>query len=172
MEVPLRHRIDHGTGKALFHSLFYPFQDHVIAPLSPDGIVGSGGSPIQGKGQKINVVAGNPIQDIMEEIAVGINGNGFKPQLLGCLDGHGKVRVKGGLPAQKNEVGGKGPGGKKTQPGLDGLYIKGVCPVLVLIDIAMAAGKIALCQDMEKEIGRLPGKRNGLLLHTIPCIAW
>jgi hypothetical protein len=114
MEVPLRHRIDHGAGKSFFGRLFYPFQDLFITSLSPDGIIRSGCGPVQGKGQKIDVIAGNPIQDIMEEIAVGINGNGFKTKSLGLFNGQGKVRMKGGFPAQVNEIGRGGFSGKKT----------------------------------------------------------
>jgi hypothetical protein len=133
--------------------LLQAFHDFFKTSLPPDGIIGFFCGAIQGEGQKINIVAGNFIQDIMKEIPVGINGNGFEAGFFRRFDSQGKIRVEGGFSTEKNEIGCGGFIRKKGKPGLNRPDIKGIGSVLFLIDIAMDTGKVAFGQDMKKKIG-------------------
>ena len=91
----------------------------------------------------------------MEKVSVCINGNGFETDFFGCFDCQKKVRVKGGFSAKINEIRRGGFILKKGEPGCYCFDIKGFCPMLFLINITMGTGKVAFCQDVEKEVGRV-----------------
>ena len=108
----------------------------------------------------------------MEKISVGVNGDGFIPEAPGLFDSQVKVWVKGGFPAQQDQIGLKRFGREQTQPVPDGVNGKGPVPMLRRIDIAVGTRQIASGQNMEKKSGRRLSKCHGLVSHITPCIVW
>ena len=91
----------------------------------------------------------------MEQVPVGIYGDGRITHLPGSDYNLVKIRVQGGFPAEKNQVGIAGFIYKKLQPCSDGIDRKGIITVLHRINITMGARKIAFGQDMKKDINAM-----------------
>ena len=51
---------------------------------------------------------------------------------------------------------------KRLQPGLNGFQWHAVQPMLPWVDIAMATFEVALGENVEKNVGGVSGKGNGL----------
>ncbi len=81
----------------------------------------------------------------MEKVAVGINGDGFKLHFVGNFNHLTQVVVQGGFAAQNHQVCLSGFVFKKSKPVFNGLYIKRLVSMLVRVDIAMGARKVAFC---------------------------
>jgi hypothetical protein len=80
-------------------------------------------SAIQTETEKIHILRLQPIEDVMEEIPIRIDGDRMISELSGMPDGLGKIGVQGGFPAQKYDIGRMAAPGERCQPCPDGIDI-------------------------------------------------
>ena len=59
----------------------------------------------QAEAEKIHFLAADPAKDIMKQVAVGINRDRNETTVFCIFNGSGQIRVKAGLPTQKNDIG-------------------------------------------------------------------
>ena len=62
------------------------------------------------------------------------------------------------------------PIGEQGQPAVDGINIKSIPAVLVGIDVAVSAMKVAPGKEMKKNVGRMTGKGYGFSHRVMPAL--
>ena len=79
------------------------------------------------------------VEDVVEQITVGVDGDAGKPQAPGTAHRKRKVRVQGGLAAEQHQVRARTARGEDRQPAFDTLDGQPLAAVLVGVDVAVPA---------------------------------
>ena len=95
-------------------------QTGLVTAFASNTVVGLRRGAIQAEAEKINLLRAHKLEDIVKQIAIGVDGNGFETHAAGIFHDGRKIGVQRRFAAKQNEIGLCGLIPKSIQPALDG----------------------------------------------------
>ena len=105
MNVGLTHRIDEADGKAAGFGRPDALRACFKTALPAQGIVDLGIGAVQAETEEIDRFRRHLLENIVKEVAVGVDGHRCVAQFPGTFDGQGQIGVQGRFAPQKDHVG-------------------------------------------------------------------
>ena len=93
------------------------------------------------------------VEDVVEEVAVGVDRHAGVAQAAGGAHGLRQLRVQRGLPAQQHQVRARAPQRQDFEPALDAGERQPSAAVLLRVDVAVAAAQVAAGQHVQEHVG-------------------
>ena len=163
VDVQPGHGVDAAGGEARGHGPADVGGAHREHPLAADRIVDQCVRAVQAEAQVIEFLRGDPVQEVVEQVAVGVHGDRVA-QGLGRADDGRQVRVQGGLAAQEDEIGLTLRPGEQLEPALHRGQRQGGGAVLGRVDVAVAAAQVAGGEQVKEDVALTGLKAHGARL--------
>ena len=93
MDVHRTDRVNQAGSKAFINRLLDALQTDIVGPFASNPIVGFAGGAIQTETEKIDFLAADSAEDIVKQVAVGINRDRNETTIFGIFNGSGQIRV-------------------------------------------------------------------------------